>query len=157
MIIRRFIIEDLEQVIQLYYDVIHSVATKYYNEEQVSAWAPKEGPNREKWLESLSSNYTYIAEADGAIIAFGDMTHQGYVDRLFVHKNYQGSGAAVRIFRKLEDEARKLHLSEMTGEASVILMPIAQRYGFEVVDKQLKTVRGVQLTNYKMRKKLLYS
>jgi len=155
MLIRKFQASDLDAVLQLFYDVVHSVGAKYYDEEQVNAWAPKVGHNRDGALKSLLDNFAYVVEENGAIIAFGDMTHDGYVDRLFVHKNHQGRGAALRIFRKLEEDARALGLQELTGEASIMLKPIAEKYGFEVIEKQQKIHRGVEFTNYKMRKKLV--
>ncbi len=100
-------------------------------------------------------NFSYVVEENGIIIGFGDMTHTGFIDRLYVHKNHQGRGAALRIFKMLEQDARKLGLEELTGEASVMLKPLAEMHGFEVVEKQSKLHRGVEFTNYKMRKKLI--
>ena len=108
MIIRKFQPNDLEAVLKLFFDVIHSVGAKYYDEAQVNAWAPKEIHDQDKWLESLMKNYSYVAEENGMIIGFGDMTEEGYIDRLFVHKNHQGRGAAFRIFRKFEEESPEL-------------------------------------------------
>ena len=82
------------------------------------------------------------------------MTREGYVDRLFVHKNHQGRGAALQLYRQFEKDAKNLGLKEITGEASVMLMPLALRYGFEVIEKQSKRIRGIELINYRVRKKL---
>ena len=152
--IRRFKAEDLDAVLQLFHDVVHSVGAKYYDQEQVNAWAPKERDDQEKWLKSLLHNFSYVAEENGVIIGFGDMTQEGCIDRLFVHKNYQGAGAAQQIFKKFEEDAKALGLKELFGEASIMLKPLAERQGFEVVEEQRKEHRGVLFTNYKMRKKL---
>lgn len=154
MIIRRFDPSDFEPILQLFQDVVHSVGAKYYNPEQVNAWAPKEGLNKEKWLHSLSENITYVVEMDGKIVGFGDMSHTGYIDRVYVHKNYQGRGIGLAIFRKLEEEARKMGLSELSTEASIMAKPLAERQGFQVVNEQRKVHRGVEFVNYVMRKKL---
>lgn len=155
MIIRKFCSEDLEAVLQLFYEVVHSVGAKYYDKEQVQAWAPKEGVERDKWLQSLMTNFSYVAEESGEIIGFGDMTKEGYIDRLFVNKNHQGRGVALRIFRKLEQDARACGLRELTCEASIMLKPLAEMQGFEVIEKQSKFHRGVEFINYKMRKELI--
>jgi putative acetyltransferase len=154
MIIRKFQPEDLEAILQLFQDVVHTVGAKYYNAEQLYAWAPKDSLNKSKWIESLTTNITYIAEDKNTIIGFGDMTQTGYIDHLYVHKNYQGAGAALALFRALEKEARTLHLTELTTEASIIAMPLAKRQGFEVIQEQIKLVRGVKFITYKMRKNL---
>ena len=155
MIIRKFCPNDLDEVLKLFYDVIHCVGVKYYDDKQVNAWAPKEGYDRNTWLKSLNANLTYVVEENGIIIGFGDMTYEGYIDRLFVHKNHQGKGAALRIYRQFEKDAKRLRLKELTGEASIMLKPLAERQGFEVVKKQQKVHKGVEFINYKMRKKLI--
>jgi putative acetyltransferase len=152
--IRSFHPSDLEAVLQLFHDVIHSVGRKYYTDEQVNAWAPKEGVDRGKWLKSLSENITYIVEADGKIVAFADMTHSGYIDHMFIDQKYQGQGISFTLGRKFEEEARKLGLKELTTEASITAKPVAERMGFTVVQKQSKVLRGVAFTNYLMSKKL---
>jgi len=154
MIIRRFNPPDLEPILQLFQDVVHTIGAKYYNEQQVNAWAPKEGLDKHKWLQSLTEHITYVVEMDGRIVGFGDMTHSGYIDHLYVHKNYQGQGVALAILRTLEEDARKMGLSELTTEANKIARPVAERQGFEVIREQRKTRKNIEFINYVMRKKL---
>ena len=154
MIIRKFQPEDLEAILELFYDVVHSVGAKYYDLDQVNAWAPKNSSDKEKWLQSLTDHITYVAEDKGKIIGFGDMTQTGYIDRLYVHKNYQGRGATLAIFRKLEEEARRLGLTELTTEASIMAKRLEERQGFEVIQEQRKILRGIEFITYSMRKKL---
>src|SRR5271165_6942731 len=153
MIIRKFQKADLEAVLELFHDVVHTIGAKYYNSEQVQAWAPVNA-DKEKWLTSLTANITLVAEDQGKMIGFGDMSHSGYIDRLYVHKNYQGKGVALALVKKFEEEARKLGIAELTTEASVMAMPIAKRWGFEVVQKNNKVLRGQEFITYLMRKKL---
>jgi putative acetyltransferase len=154
MIIRKFQPTDLEAILQLFYDVVHTIGAKYYDSEQVNAWASKDSLEKDKWLQSLTANIAYVAEDNGKIMGFGDMTQTGYIDRLYVHKNYQGRGAALAIFRKLEEEARRLGIAELTTEASIMAKPLAERQGFEVIQEQCKIHKGVEFINYFMRKKL---
>lgn len=155
MIIRKFNSNDLDEVLKLFYDVVHSVGAKYYDEKQVNTWAPSEC-NRDEWQQTLMNNLTYVVEKNGVIIAFGDMSHEGYLDHLFVHQKHQGSGAVIRILRKLEEDARSLGLKEITTEASITAKPVGEKYGFEVIEEQKKVFKGVEFINYKMRKKLIY-
>lgn len=82
------------------------------------------------------------------------MTHTGYIDRLYVLKNYQGQGVALDILKKLEEEAHRLDLKELATEASIMAMPLAKRQGYEVVAEQRKIYRGKEFINYIMRKNL---
>lgn len=69
--------------------------------------------------------------------------------------NYQGSGAALRIFGKFEEYAKRNGLKELTCQASVMAKPLAEKYGFEVIEKQKKMVRGVAFIIFKMRKRMI--
>lgn len=154
MNIRKFQASDLDNTLQLFTEVVHTIGAKYYNSRQVNAWAPKGKLDKEKWLKSLLTNETYIAEDNEKIVGFGDMTQTGYIDHLYVHKDYQGSGVALAILRKLEKEACRLGLTELTTEASVMAMPIARRHGFEVIEKKCKLLRETEFVTYLMRKKI---
>lgn len=154
MIVRKFIPDDLEAVIAIFCDSIRAVASRYYDPVQIEAWGSPNAIDHERWLKSLLGNITYVAEDEKNLIGFGDMTHHGYIDRLFVHKKYQGTGAAQKIFRKLEEAARQLNLQELTTEASIVAMPVAKRLGFEILEKQIKIHNGIEFINYRMRKKL---
>jgi putative acetyltransferase len=152
--IRKFQPTDLEAILELFHDTVHAIASKYYSSEQVHAWAPANGVDKEQWLQSLTANLTFVAEDQGKIIGFGDMTKTGFIDRLYVHKDYQRSGVASAILKRFEKEARKLGVTELTTEASILLKPLAGRQGFEVVQENKKVRRGVEFITYFMRKKL---
>lgn len=145
---------DLEPVMKLFQEVVHTTGAKYYRSEQVNAWAPPEGGDRSAWLESLTQNISYVAEIGGIIVAFGDMTHRGHIERVYVHPKYQGQGVARALMRKFEVEAKKLGLQKLTVDASVIAMPLLKRFGYEIVQEHYKTLRGVGFVNYLMQKKL---
>ena len=46
----------------------------------------------EAWDRSLTAHFTLVAEENGVITGFGDMDPTGYLDRLFVHRDFQGRG-----------------------------------------------------------------
>jgi putative acetyltransferase len=152
--IRKFQPADLEAILELFHDTVHAIGAKYYSAEQVHAWAPASGVDKEKWLKSLTANRTFIAEDKGKIIGFGDMTETGFIDRLYVHKDHQRRGVASALLKRLEEEARKLGIVELTMEASIFLKPLAERQGFEVAQEHKKVRRGVEFITYFMSKKL---
>ena len=85
----------------MFYETVHTVNAKDYNELQLQAWAP-ERLDRENWLQSLEKNISYVADHKGMIVGFGDYNDDRYVDRLFTHKDYQGKRVASYILQKLE-------------------------------------------------------
>ncbi|WP_141556523.1 GNAT family N-acetyltransferase, partial [Bacillus pseudomycoides] len=106
----------LETVLQLFYETVHTVNARDYNELQLQAWAPKR-LDRERWLQSLEKNICYVAEYRGVIVGFGDYNDEHYIDRLFTHKDYQGKGVASYILQKLEKEAVNLGHGDIYTEA----------------------------------------
>jgi len=153
IVIRPFAVSDTEEIITLFRDAVHSINIRHYTPEQVAVWAP-EIIDVDTWRKSLGKNITYVAEVDSTIVGFIDMSHEGYLDRLYIHKNYQAKGVAYRLFKKIEDEARELGLSKITTDCSITAKLPAERMGFVVIKEQMVERNGVSLINYAMEKKL---
>ena len=96
-------------VSNLFYNTVHSVNAADYSAEQLDAWARE--PNqltakREVLLEQL----TLVAEIDGDIVGFGSIDKFGYLDLLYVHKDYQRQGIAAALCDELEGGSVRLRL-----------------------------------------------
>lgn len=156
MYIRSFEIEDIAQIVDLFFDTVHTVNAQDYTAAQLQAWAPADEQEEKLacWAASLSQHMTYVAIRDGELVGFSDMDAGGYLDRLYVHKDAQKEGVATALLTKLEKEARKLGLSEMGTDASITAVPFFERHGFCILQAQTVQRRGVDLVNYKMSKRL---
>ncbi|WP_270182185.1 GNAT family N-acetyltransferase [Alkalihalobacillus sp. CinArs1] len=152
MMIRKFHDEDIQPVIDLFYDTVHTINSRDYSYEQIAAWAnPHEREQRKiEWLKSLRDHDTYVAVEDGIIIGFSDLTGEGVLDLLYVHKDYQRQGVATALVNKLLTKAKQLGLQQMTTEASITAKPFFERQGFQEVKKQQVKKNGVTMVNYKM-------
>lgn len=84
---------------------------------------------------------------NGEIVGFGDMDETGYLDRLYVHKDYQGQGIASAICDELERFAAG---KTFTTHASITAKLFFQHHGYHVVRKQEVIRHGVALTNFVM-------
>ncbi|PEX90964.1 GNAT family N-acetyltransferase [Bacillus cereus] len=151
IIIRTFQKKDLEQVLQLFYETVHTVNAKDYNELQLQAWAPEQ-LDREDWLQSLEKNRSYVADNNGVIVGFGDYNDNHYVDRLFTHKDYQGKGIASYILQKLEEEAVNMGHRDIYTEASITAKPFFESKGYMCIKEQKKQHNGQFFINYVMKK-----
>lgn len=145
---------DIPECIVLFQNTIHAVNAKDYSPIQLDAWAPKVKPEITPRWQTLSENISYVAESNNQIVGFGDLTMQGYLDRLFVHKDFQGQGIAAAIVKKLEERANELNLKEINTAASITAKPFFERSGFVVMKEQEVEIHGVKLTNFVMRKLL---
>ncbi|MBP1947115.1 GNAT family N-acetyltransferase [Virgibacillus litoralis] len=147
---------DINKIVSLFYETVHSINARDYSLEQLNAWAPKDEIEVKltNWKESLSNNITYVAEINDKIVGFSDMSHNGHLDRLYIHKDFQGQGIATTLVNMLESEARELRISEIDTEASITARPFFERQGYQNIRSQTVERRNITLINYKMIKKL---
>jgi len=153
MNIRMYKSEDCREIVELFYNTVHSINSRDYSLEQLDVWAPKE-IDIALWDKSLSQHYSIVAEENGVIIGFGDLDAIGYLDRLYVHKDYQGIGVAATISNELENYAQENHISIVTTNASITAKPFFKKRGYEVVKEQFIERNGQFLKNFIMKKVL---
>lgn len=148
MLIREYEPKDFDEIATLFYDTVHSINIKDYTQEQVNVWATG-NINREMWNQSLKKHYSVVAVKEKQIVRFGDMDDTGYLDRLYVHKEYQGQGIATAICGKLEQQVKEKTYSV---HASITAKSFFEKRGYVVVKEQQVERAGVWLTNYVMKK-----
>ena len=148
MILRKYAKTDCAELAELLYDTVHTVNAKDYTREQLDAWATGE-INLEAWNESFQAHLTVVAEMDDQIVGFGDMDKTGYLDRLYVHKDYQHRGVATAICDALEQNTKA---AKFTTHASITARPFFEKRGYSVVREQQVERRSVLLTNFVMKK-----
>lgn len=155
MKIREYKSEDLDEIIELFYMTVHYINSKDYTEKQLKVWAPPIDKIPKKlWDESLQNHYTIIVEDNNKILGFGDIDNTGYLDRLYVHKDFQKQGIASMISNKLEKYAKKLGCNSLTTHASITAKPFFEKRNYKTIKKQ-KIIRKNQiLINYIMKKDL---
>lgn len=141
--------EDCKYLAHLFYDTVHVVNAKDYTEEQLNVWAIG-SVDLEKWNRSFLEHYTIVSLKDGVIAGFGDMDKTGYLDRLYVHKDYQRMGIATAICDKLEG---MVDADNYVTHASITARPFFEKRGYKVTKEQQVERQGVLLTNYVMEKR----
>lgn len=147
--IRAYREEDQKILAELFFQTVHTVNAADYTEEQLSVWAP-ENRNMKTWNVSFLRNHTVVAEKQGKIVGFGDMDRNGYLDRLYVHKDFQRQGVATAICDILEKQS---DAEQFETHASITAREFFKARGYEVIREQQVERQGVLLTNYIMRKK----
>jgi len=152
----RFKESDIEQIVTLFYETVHSVNAQDYTKEQLDAWAPENERNAKlyDWMKSLQQNITCVAKIGGKVVGFSDLTYSGHLDRLYVHKDYQGVGIASSLLNVLEFEAVKLNIPIIDTDASITARPFFEHRDYKLICSQKVRRKGVCLLNYKMTKKM---
>ena len=148
MIIKEYCAEYCTDTAKLFYDTVHTINAEHYNKKQLYAWASPQIPFK-KWHQSFEKHYAVVAIENGIVVGFGDMDRYGYLDRLYVHKNYQRRGIATAICDTLE---MTIPSRKYVSHVSITAKPFFEKRGYSVVKKQLVKRKNVVLANYVMEK-----
>lgn len=154
--IQKYETSQIEDLITLFYNTVHHINAAHYSAEQLQAWAPldERSSKATSWQASLQQHNSYVALQDGVIVGFSDMSDDGHLDRLYVHKDYQRQEIATALITQLERDAKQLKLSSIYTEASITAKPFFEHHSFHVQHMQQVERHHVLLTNYVMRKPL---
>lgn len=149
MTLRKYMSSDCEAMAELFFQTVHSVNAKDYTKEQLDVWASGK-VDLKAWDKSFTEHYTVVALENDIIVGFGDIDRTGYLDRLYVHRDYQRKGIAAAICDELE---RAIDADAVTTQASVTAKPFFEHRGYSVVREQKAVRDGIALTNFLMERK----
>lgn len=147
MTIRDYRPSDREETAALFTRTVHTVNARDYTTEQLDAWAAAD-MDLEMWDRSFRGHYSLVALEGGRIVGFGDIDPSGYLDRLYVHADYQGRGVASALCGRLERAVS----GNITTHASITARPFFEKRGYRVIREQQVLRRGILLTNFVMEK-----
>lgn len=149
MLIRNYHPSDCEEMAELFYNTVHTINAKDYTNEQLNVWASSQ-VDLKKWNQSFLEHYSVVAVEGKCIIGFGDIDKTGYLDRLYVHSDYQKQGVATAICDALEQTAH----GNITTHASITARPFFEKRGYKVVKEQQVKRQEIPLTNFVMEKEM---
>lgn len=147
MRIRAYQSKDCAALAALFYNTVHTVNARDYTQAQLDVWATGH-VDPAAWDRSFLAHNTFVAELDGVIAGFGDIDETGYLDRLYVHKDYQRRGVAAALCDAMERTVP----GKIVTHASITARPFFEGRGYTVVRAQQVERQGVLLTNYVMEK-----
>lgn len=147
MIIREYQSTDCKELAELFYNTVHTVNAKDYTKEQLDVWATGQ-VDLTKWNQSFQEHFSIVAVDVDIIVGFGDVDKAGYLDRLFVHSDYQGKGIATAMCNQLESAVQ----GNIVTHVSITARPFFEKRGYKVIKEQQVERQGIFLTNFVMIK-----
>jgi putative acetyltransferase len=144
--------DDLSELQQLFVNTVAEVCKKNYDQAQIQWWVSTVG-NTQRWQEILEGQYVLVAQNEDLIVGFSSLNSLGYVDMLYVHKDYQRQGIGTKLYMELENEAIRRGNVYLNATVSITAKPFFEKQGYTVLTEQDIFQNGVTLSTYLMTKK----
>lgn len=152
--IREAAAEDAGAISRVHMSAIRGLCSTHYDERQIEAWAAGRTP--EYYERVLAAHELFVAERDGAVVAFGRIDlESGTVVAVYVTPEAAGSGVGEAMMAHLEGVARMHGWSKLHLTASLNAVPFYEKLGYErVAPFQQQIANDVVLDCVDMRKTL---
>ncbi|BCO32605.1 acetyltransferase [Thiohalobacter sp. COW1] len=151
--VRKICRGEEEELWMLFYNTIHTINTRDYNDDQIAAWAPKDFDINIA-IQKFIDIDPFVAIKDGMIVGYADIQTDGYIDHFYCHHKYQSQGVGRKLFSALEKEAKEKGIYKMYSNVSITARPFFEAMGFGVEKEQVVKVRDQKLKNYRMVRQL---
>ncbi|MBU2115276.1 MAG: GNAT family N-acetyltransferase [Gammaproteobacteria bacterium] len=140
------------QLRELFYNTVHNVNQRDYDDAQRNAWAPAQY-DKNAWAMRMQESEPFVALDNDTIVGFADVQPDGYIDFFFCHHAYQGKGVGKALMQHILKTGKRYGVKRFYADVSLTAKPFFEHYGFAVLRQQQKEVRGVVLTNFLMEKR----
>ena len=151
-LIRPSKLSDLTEVHKLFVGTISAICKADYSPEQINAWTSSI-ENVQRWKDKIAKQYFLIAELDSKIVGYASLEYNDYLDLLYVHKDFQRHAIANSLFSAIEVEAIRYGSPVLFSDVSKTAKPFFEKRGFITLKLQTNLIKGIELVNYRMRKR----
>ena len=126
--IRRLKQEDLGTIRTIFFDTVNKINKTDYDKVQREAWTDA-SDDLQLWTNSFRDKIAYVVEKDSEIVGFIDGTIEGYIDRIYVHHDYQSQGVATMLLSQLEQDLMNKDVNEFYVYASITAKSFFESHG----------------------------
>lgn len=153
MQVRRYKIGEEDALRQICRDTTLRVNVEEYGCELVEKWAAML-KDVSKWEERIHRKNPFVAEKDGAIVGFAEITETGKISAFYSHCEWQRKGVGEALYEAIEAEASRLEVDSIQVESSSSASGFFERKGFRVMDEKVNLTDGIPSKSLLMRKQL---
>lgn len=151
--IRNYRPEDVETLANIYFNTIHRINIEHYTEEQVDVWAPKSSLE-EDWKKKFLRTNPIVAVIGDKVVGFAEFEPNGHIDCFYCHHEWIGKGIGSALIGEILARAKSSNIDYIFSEVSITAKPFFEKHGFTTIAKQTIIRKGVELTNFKMERKV---
>lgn len=154
MIIRKMYDGEIYRIIELIRDTVHAICSDDYTADEINAWVP-DNMNAMRFMQALNGCLNLVATDRGKIVGFISIEENGFINRLFTHKDYQRQGIATRLLKEAEKWAIKNRISTLSLDSSKTAEGFYLRRGFVKSGVSVMEREGVVFKSSIMKKVIL--
>lgn len=167
--LRTAVFGDIPAIVEMYRGTVHTVNAKDYTPAQIKVWADG-AVNYPRWEKAINEQYFVIAEINTTpglkpdpslkkegnkiIAGFSSIAKDGYLDFMYVSKDYQRCGVASTLLNEIERKAREQKNPEIYSHVSKTARGFFQKMGYEHKEDIRDLYKGELFVNALMVKKL---
>lgn len=149
--IRRAEEKDIDELRYLYRDTVIYINSADYTPEEIEVWS-----DTFKYTAGLkrkiSEQYFIVAEVDKIITGFSSIANDGYLDFMYVHKDYQRKGVAITLLTEIESHATRSGIKKIYSHVSKTARPFFEKYGYIKKGDNINKVNNIEFVNSVMVK-----
>lgn len=151
--IREYKESDASALWAIFYHTVRCVNIRDYSQEQVEAWAPDTFPS-DIWQQKMREAQPFIAEIGNDIVGYADLQENGLINYFYCHAEHQGKGVGRCLIEHVLNVGESKGMRFFYSNVSVTARPFYEKFGFKVTQEQIVEVRGQQLINFVMEKRI---
>ncbi len=151
--LRKAELTDIDDIIALYQGTVRNVNVKDYSPEQIDVWAGGAN-NPQGWESAIDKQYFVLAEIGGELAGFSSIAEDGYLDFMYVDKDFQRCGVASELLNEIEKKAVGQNNAEIYSHVSKTAKGFFEKVGYEHIKDLNDPYKGVMFINALMVKKL---
>jgi putative acetyltransferase len=176
--LRTAVFDDIPKIVEMYRATVHSVNASDYTPAQIKVWADG-AVNYPRWEKAIDDQYFILAEIQNTpmnhklfkphpakagrqkapegnipLAGFSSIAKDGYLDFMYVSKDYQRCGVALTLLNEIERKAREQKNQEIYSHVSKTARGFFQKMGYEHKEDIRDLYKGELFINALMVKKL---
>lgn len=149
--IRQATPNDVDQIRFLFRETVTFVNSVDYTPEEISAWANCY-KNVDSWVKNISEQYFLVATVDSSVVGFSSIVDNGYLDFMYVHKDFQRNGIAKKLLTEIEKYADTLPIKTIFAHVSKTARPFFETNRFIKTGEKINKVNNIEYANSVMVK-----
>jgi len=153
MRIRRYRVGEEDVLRQICRDTTLRMNVDEYGSELVEKWAAKLG-NASKWKNRLREANPLVAECDGELVGFAELSDSGRIGALYSHHDWLGRGVGKALYDAIESEASRRGMTTIEVDTSFGASGFFRANGFRIMEERVVLTDGIPSKSLLMEKRL---